>query len=163
MVQKTQLIALISAHLKQNLEYLERSASSAKDEATNEESKPENRYDTRALEASYLAGAQEARIAELKSKLTSLIRIKLKFFSDVDPIGETALVEVKRGSKAVFYFILDVAAGIEITDPTNSAKKIICISSQSPLGTKLLGRIQGELIDMGDDNRSVEMEVLRVE
>ncbi len=46
--------------------------------ATHEESKPENEYDTRGLEASYLAGAQAKRTAEIEELLIILKHLDVK-------------------------------------------------------------------------------------
>ena len=45
--------------------------------ATNEESKAENKYDTRGLEASYMAQAQSLRVSELKKDHYNLLRMAL--------------------------------------------------------------------------------------
>ena len=58
---KAELLALLGAHL----ETLERAHRAACEGATHEEAKPENDKDTRALEQSYLARGQAARIDEL--------------------------------------------------------------------------------------------------
>src|SRR4051812_31278987 len=55
---KEELVKAIIAKLNHNLGILERAARAAHAEATHESSKAENKYDTRGLEASYLAGGQ---------------------------------------------------------------------------------------------------------
>ena len=67
----------------------------ATDGATNEESKPEGKYDTRALEASYLAGAQAERLRELRASREFLANLPIKNFGPDDSIGPSAIVALK--------------------------------------------------------------------
>ena len=61
------LIAQIRAQIDAQLAGVAAMTAAARDEATASESRPENQYDTRALEASYLAAGQGQRLAELKA------------------------------------------------------------------------------------------------
>ena len=64
--QKPVWLATVRTTLRAQLAALETMVGASRDEATNAESRPENKYDTRALEASYLAAGQGARLADLK-------------------------------------------------------------------------------------------------
>ena len=64
-MNKQVLLHLIVAQLKESRDALVRAANAAHEEATHEESTAENKYDTRGLEASYLAEAQSRRVAEV--------------------------------------------------------------------------------------------------
>ena len=63
-LDKAKLVETILKSLEKDLEVLREAEKSTREAATHEESKPENEYDTRGLEASYLAGAQSKRIIE---------------------------------------------------------------------------------------------------
>ena len=65
-MDKRKIIEAIRRQLEKDLNVLKEAALIAYEAATNEESKPENEYDTRALEASYIAGAQAKRAGELE-------------------------------------------------------------------------------------------------
>ena len=65
-MDKAKLIAKIVASLEAELEVTLNAVKSAVEGATHEEARAENEYDTRGLEASYLAGAQTARTAEIE-------------------------------------------------------------------------------------------------
>lgn len=69
---KSAVVAAVLAKLEQELAQLRLSAKAAESAATDEESKPENEYDTRALEASYLAEAQLQRVAALERAVKAL-------------------------------------------------------------------------------------------
>lgn len=66
---KKKLIELICAQLEKDLQTAIAAAVATYEAATHEESKPENEYDTRGLEASYLAGAQSKRAGEIEELL----------------------------------------------------------------------------------------------
>ena len=57
-MKKAQLLKQIVASLSESLGVLEKAARASHAEATHESSKAESKYDTRGLEAAYLAGGQ---------------------------------------------------------------------------------------------------------
>lgn len=124
--------------------------------ATHEESKPENEYDTRGLEASYLAGAQEKRVAEIEELLSICKRLKIKTFTKNDPISSTALVEVELNSKKSFVFLLPKGGGQTLRFEDHSVQ---VITPASPLGEALLGLKVGDaaLVEMGDTSKEYEI------
>ncbi len=83
---KVEVVAALAARLQGELDALFAVITMARDEATHGESRPENQYDTRATEASYLAAGQGQRLAELK---------QLKaWFDAVDPSRRCERVEL---------------------------------------------------------------------
>ena len=64
-MQKAQLIQQIVASLSEGLALLEKAARASHAEATHESSKAESKYDTRGLEAAYLAGGQARQAKEI--------------------------------------------------------------------------------------------------
>ena len=77
-MKKEDLLKKLIQKVTENLESLTQSALDAKAAATDEEAKPENKYDTRALESSYLAEAQSVRVGELKRALHGLQNFQMK-------------------------------------------------------------------------------------
>ena len=104
-------------------------------------SKPESKYDTRGLEASYLARGQSKQAAEIESAIAEFEKLPVKKFGAGDPIGLGALVELENGGENLFYFIGPRAGGTEVL---HDKKGILVITPQSPLGDQLLGKKQGE-------------------
>src|SRR5271163_799711 len=74
---KDELVRILAA----DLEVRERAHKAALEGATHEEAKPENDKDTRALEQSYLARGQAARIQELREGLTAVEALLLRDFA----------------------------------------------------------------------------------
>lgn len=127
--------------------------------ATHEESKPENEYDTRGLEASYLAGAQSKRVSEIEEALSIFKSIKLKDFTQNDPLASTAVVELESEGKTLFVFLMPKGGGIIIKQDNRSYQ---VVTGTSPLGEALQGLKVGDvaLVETGKQER--EYEILNV-
>ena len=68
-MHKAQLIQQIIASLSESLALLEKAARASHAEATHESSKAESKYDTRGLEAAYLAGGQARQAKEIMDSI----------------------------------------------------------------------------------------------
>ena len=158
-IDKTQLIEMLTAQAEKELTIARDSAKETYDAVTNEESKPENEYDTRAIEASYLAMAQSKRISELEELLTSYKFVQLKNFTDEDPIGPTALVEVSLNNKISFVFLMPKGGGHIVNFQGHPVQIITPIS---PLGEALLGLKTGDGAVVETNSQTREYEILSV-
>ena len=153
---KKSLLAQSAGKLETELNILRASAAAARDAATHIENKPENQYDTRGLEASYLAGAQDARAVELQSAL-DLIRATLPQEFRVDQaVGLTAVVELTNELSTVRYFILQIAGGYTLESPDGP---VLTITPQTPLGRALIGKKTGDeiLVQISQGDREYEL------
>lgn len=102
-MDKQLIIEAIRENITKEITNLKEVVKATIEGVTNEESKPENEYDTRGLEATYLARGQNQRIADLEEVLLMLRHINLKNFGPHDGISNTALVEIEfNGKKAPF-------------------------------------------------------------
>jgi transcription elongation GreA/GreB family factor len=140
-MKKNQLLKQIVASLTENLAVLERAARASHAEATHESSKAENKYDTRGLEAAYLAGGQARQVKEIMDAIALYDAMTAKDFGPADPIDLTALVELDTDGVHSTYFIGPKSGGLEFK---HQRKEIILITPQSPLGQNLIGKTQGE-------------------
>lgn len=138
---KRALVQKIVAHLSGELEAYALSARAAHEEATHEQSKAENKYDTRGLEASYLARGQSRQAAETEQARELYAALEVRAFGPGDPIDLSALVKVESGRETDWYFVGPRAGGTEIED---GKRTILLITPQSPLGAQLVGRKQGD-------------------
>jgi hypothetical protein len=102
-MNKKQIIKLFIDQISEELNSMKSAALNTYSEATQEESKAENKYDTRGLEASYLAGAQAKRVEELQAVLAVFKNFPLKNFNDEDRISLTALIEVQKIKNRAFF------------------------------------------------------------
>jgi transcription elongation GreA/GreB family factor len=140
-VNKTTLVKKIIARLTENLELLQKAAQASHAEATHESSKAENKYDTRGLEAAYLAGGQARQAKEIQDSITSYESLMTRQFSTGDPIDLSAVVDLKTDGALSTYFVGPKAGGLEIE---HGGREILVITPQSPLGKNLIGRKSGE-------------------
>jgi transcription elongation GreA/GreB family factor len=144
-MNKRLLIKKIVARLAEELETYFRAAQFSRAEATHESSKAENKYDTRGLEASYLARGQSKQAAELKSSIDDFEKLPVKKFAADEPVDLGALVELEHEGERDCYFIGPRAGGTEIVQ---DKKEILVITPQSPLGAQLVGKRAGEPLQL---------------
>lgn len=140
-VNKRAIIKKITAKLADELELYFRAAQFARAEATHEQNKAEHKYDTRGLEASYLARGQSRQAAELEAAIVEFEKLDGKPFASGQIIGMGALVELEHSGEKSFYFIGPRAGGTEVI---HDRKEILVITPQSPLGEQLMGKKQGD-------------------
>jgi transcription elongation GreA/GreB family factor len=140
-MNKRAVIQKIIAKLTGELGIYFRAAQFSRAEATHESSKAESKYDTRGLEASYLARGQSRQAAEIEAAIAEFEKLPVKKFGADDAIQLGALVELENGGEKFFYFIGPRAGGTEVW---HDKKEILVITPQSPLGEQLLGKKSGD-------------------
>ncbi len=140
-MNKRAIIKKITEKLVSELEIYFRAAHASRTEATHEQSKAESKYDTRGLEASYLARGQSKQAAELEAAIAEFEKLGAKKFADGDAIALGALVELEHGGENSIYFVGPRAGGTEIL---HEKKEILVITPQSPLGEQLIGKKSGD-------------------
>ena len=158
-MDKRELIASIIAELRLELELLMKAARAAHSEATHESSKAENKYDTRGLEASYLARGQSRQAAETALAIEEFQKLVVRDFTEGDEIDVAALVEVSAKRERNFYFIAPRAGGTEVSV---NGTEILVITPQSPLGQQLVGRKQGDKIKLAIAGTTSEFRIASV-
>jgi hypothetical protein len=157
-MNKRDLLARIIAKLAAELELITTAALATHAEATDEENKAEDKYDTRGLEASYLAHGQSKAAEEAAQAVAQFSALPLRDFVAGEPISLGALVRLEgRGTN--HYFIGPRAGGTEIEaggDP------VLVITPQSPLGRQLMGRRQGDTLQLDLGGKRSEFRVSSV-
>jgi len=156
-MDKKTLIHQLQVHLAQELALLVDAARSAHEAATHEESKPEDSHDTRSVEASYLAGAQAQRASEIQQQITMYKFMPLRVYGKNDVICPGSLVELQLNQTRAFYFIAPQGGGL-IT--TLDGKPIQVITPQSPMGEALLGKKEGDTVEVEIRDNTREYKVI---
>lgn len=136
-MNKKELFFSLRAEIEKNLEIAMTAAQNTYDIATHEENKAENKYDTRGLEASYLAGAQAKRVMDLKETLQVVINVGVKNFDSKSKIALTALIETESQAKKSYFLLLQKGGGQSFK---YNEKLIQVITPESPMGKNLVGR-----------------------
>jgi len=140
---KQQLLKL----MQQELDAAFDAVNEAHANATHEQSKPENQYDTLALEAAYLAHGQSERIAELQDQIAILNNFELREFSEDDQIAAGALIQLLNciDDTTRLLWLLSVAGGEVLT---SGEGKITTVTPEAPIAQELIGRYEGDEITL---------------
>ena len=158
-MDKKKLLAAICVQLEKDLQIAKEAALATYDAATNEESKAENEYDTRGLEASYLAGAQAERVRDIEAQLNLYKLIELKNFNATSPIGATALIEVDHNERKSYILLMPKGGGFIIKF---EGQNIQIVTPASPLGEALVGLKQGDTAVVETANNVKEYDIISV-
>jgi transcription elongation GreA/GreB family factor len=159
-MNKRAIIKKIITRLTEELEVYFRAAHASRTEATHESSKAENKYDTRGLEASYLARGQSKQAAELEAAIAEFQKLAAKPFAAADAIAVGALVELEHGGENSVYFVGPRAGGTEVL---HDRQEILVITPHSPLGEQLMGKKAGDQPQLTFSGTKQAAKILRVE
>ena len=144
-IGKLEILKLVRERVSADLATMNAAQRTVVEGATHEENKPENDKDTRALEQSYLARGQALRVVELQGELNQLKALELRAFTDETSIALGALIAVDDGEALVHYFIAPAAGGLRVTV---SGVEVRVVTPQSPIARALLGKRQGDDLDV---------------
>jgi hypothetical protein len=139
-MNKRALIRKIVARLTDELEVYFRAAQASRAEATHEQSKAENKYDTRGLEASYLARGQSKQAAEIQGAIAAFEKLDARKFGAGEPIDIGAFVELEFDGEKTACFVGPRAGGTEVL---HEKREVLVITPQSPLGGTTSGSEAG--------------------
>jgi hypothetical protein len=156
---KRDLILSFIQHLETQISFLKESARAAHDAATNEESQPENQYDTRALEASYLAGAQSKRVLEVTELLNLFKTMPFKEFSSADAVQATALIDVRVDEKTSKMLMMPKGGGVDLKQGDDV---IQIVTPASALGETIIGMKVGDIAEYEVGKNIRECEILSI-
>jgi transcription elongation GreA/GreB family factor len=158
-VNKKKLIGAIVEKLRADLALYHKAAGAARAEATHEQSKAENKYDTRGLEASYLARGQSRQAAEIAQAITHFEKLAVREFGAGDAVDTGAVVTLQAGKETSTYFIGPRAGGTEVM---HDNEEVLVITPESPLGSQLVGRKAGEKCELDLGGRKQQFKVMNV-
>ncbi len=144
-MDKAALIVTILSTLETELSQSILAAKATAAAASDGDSKAENKYDTRNLEASYLARGQGFRVAELRAAVADYQALVAEPFRADQPIGPGAFVLVRQRGEDLHYFLGPAAGGTEVQ---HEGKEVLVTTISSPLGKLLLKRRAGETLSL---------------
>lgn len=140
MTPKAELITSIRTHLRSHLERLEAAARDSHAAATDPDAKAESKYDTRSLEASYLASGQARQLEEMGEALRLLESFEPPDFEVDDAVAPGALVELLRDDEEELYLLAPAAGGLSVE---HQGREITLLTPQSRLFQALIGKSVG--------------------
>ena len=158
-MDKAQLIKEIADGLRRSLGILDKAARAAHAEATHESSRAENKYDTRGLEASYLAAGQARQARETLAAIKLYDALAPKAFAKGEPVDLGALVQLTVDRTRSFYFVGPSGGGLEVT---LDGEEITVITPSSPLGQSVMGKQAGDKWTTNIGGAKVRYEIMSV-
>ena len=145
-MDKRLLIKKIVAQLDEVLVRFADAARGSAADATDEQNRAENKYDTRGLEASYLAAGQGRKALETVQAREAFTSMVVRDFAPDEAIAPGALVEMDDGGAQLCYFLGPSAGGTEVE---HEGREVLVITAQSPLGQWLIEKRAGDLLPGG--------------
>lgn len=158
-MSKKSLIDSLLAGARADLAAAESAAQAASSGAQSESMKSDGKYDTRGIEAGYLAGAQLKRVEELKLEVQMLEELPVKNYQADDVVGVGALVDLDINGTVRSYFIATTAGGtiLKIND-----KAVLVISVFSPIGDAVMGLSVGDEFELETASGTRHHKVMKI-
>lgn len=151
------LLGELITKLKAELAALEEAAKSNKDFATDQEFKAESKYDTRALEASYLASAEAKRVEDLQLEIQMLEEVDLKASEKLGEVCIGSLVELLHQNQKRHYLLIPTAGGTLLSHEGNP---VLVVSVFSPLGAAMIGLKSGDHFEVETPKETRSYQIL---
>lgn len=159
-MNKPRVLQRIIETLEIDLDVAIRAAQTAYETATHEENIAENKYDTLGLEASYLAAGQARRVEEIRQSLTQYRNLTLKPFDEQRGIQSGDLIVLESASGVARQLFLGPdAAGLKVSVDEGL---ITVITARAPLGQTLLGKFDGDEVEIVVNGSRQSFEIVQV-
>jgi hypothetical protein len=140
-VEKSTIINLVRDAVKAKYDRMLEAARETASGVTDPENKAENKYDTRGLEASYLAAGQGEQVEALAEAVLMFQPSAFPRFEDGAQVAAGALVEGEIGGERLYYLLAPKAGGITCEF---DGCEVTVLTPEAPLRQRLLGLKAGE-------------------
>lgn len=141
-MNKAELRQIILLQLESRLAIAQSATQRAIDAATDEETVPEHKYDTLALEASYLAHGQAVRVQECEEDIQCYRELVLRDSERVAMSSFLSLIDEKDHIK--HFFIGPRVGGLSVKW---NDKDVAVLTPSAPLGAALMGKEVGDEVE----------------
>ncbi len=140
-IDKEALRQVIIERLERELSTLVAAANSAKEEATDSDSRQEGRFDMRGQLAAYMAAGQAKLAEELSAAIVAYRRLALDRTLPGSPVAAGSLVALDSAAGRNWYFVGPARGGMDVEI---TGIMVTVITPASPMGRALVGRQMGE-------------------
>jgi transcription elongation GreA/GreB family factor len=158
MIDKHALRDELARMIAADLDTRERAHRAAREGATHDEARPENDKDTRALEQSYLARGEAARVEQLRSALAEVQAMTLRSFFAEERAALGALVTLEEDGEELMLWLAPQGGGSRL-----ASGRVQVVTPASPLGRGILGKVAGDDLTVAVGGRTRELSVVRVQ
>lgn len=128
--------------------------------ATDKEAIAENKYDTRGLEASYLAHGQQERMAQCLEDNALFDALYIKRESSPSQVALGAVVTLAKDDVIRYVLIGPSAGGIKLEC---SGIEVLVITPQSPLGALLMGKELDDEVKLIIGDNAVNYDIIAID
>jgi hypothetical protein len=151
-MDKKRLLQEIIDRLRQTAKTMQEAAEATHAEATHEDNKAENKYDTRGLEASYLAEGQARQAEEAEANLLRFENLPFHTWSENETLEVGALVEIEMAGFRDLYLCGPGAGGMEIE---LDGEECTILTRESPMGRQVFGARVGDTLEINGRNAKI--------
>ena len=145
--------------LAEDLLRVEQAVRAAHETATHQENVAENKYDTLGLEAAYLATGQALRADAIRQAMAHWRQFRPRPYDANKGIQLGALVCLVCSDEKQQLFLGPDGGSMKLV---SGSELVQVISSESPLGSAMLGKCEGEEVSIQVASIRQQFEVLRV-
>ena len=153
LLAETLLIALSDVH-----QSAVDAAKRAHDTATDNENIAENKYDTLALEAAYLAQGQSLRVEQCAVDLIAFKEINVNALDTVVKVGALVLLIDEQDNERWLFFG-PAAGGLKVLF---EGKRIVVVTASSPLGQAIVGKQVGQEVSVNIAGKLITYEIVEI-
>ena len=139
-MSKISLHQNVLAQLRERFRLLLSAAAETRRGATDPENRSEGKYDTRSIEANYLADGQGRQAEKLAHAVAAIEQLGPRPWGADEPISSGAVVEVAMRGARLWFYVVPAGGGQEITF---EGREVTLLTPESPLGRQLVGARRG--------------------
>ncbi|MCE2594780.1 GreA/GreB family elongation factor [Motilimonas cestriensis] len=155
-MNKARLLAAMITALESIHQNARAAAKRAHDTATDDENIAENKYDTLALEAAYLAHGQSVRVAQCAADVQDFRQLDSSISYNKVTVGALVSIIDEQGNKKTL-FMGPSAGGLKVTI---DGQEVVVITPSSPIGKGLNQQQVGDEVSLTLAGKQVTYEVL---
>ncbi|MCX2759041.1 GreA/GreB family elongation factor [Vibrio sp. Sgm 22] len=157
-MNKSELRQIIIEQLESRLRIAQSATQRAIDAATDEETVPEHKYDTLALEASYLAHGQAVRVQECEDDIQYYRNLVLR---DSEKITVSSyVVVIDECDQYKHFFMGPRVGGLSVTWNEN---EVAIVTANAPFGQALMGKEVGDEVEFKVADKQFYYEVISID
>ena len=154
---RKRILDVLCGRLHEEAESLEATVSEAREAATHGELRQEGKYDTRGIEAGYLAGAHARRLQELRENLIRLEGFRSAGSVPKDRVAAGSIVTLEGDAGTETCFVAPVQGGGTLTV---DGVRVKVITATSPMGEAMSGLRPGETFEIEVRGEDLEYRVV---
>jgi transcription elongation GreA/GreB family factor len=158
-VDKAALLHAIIAQLETALALQAAAAHTSHEEATNEESRAEDKYDMRSQSAAYLAAGQSQLATEIAQAIAAYRQLGSQTLRSGETVRVGAIMTLESPGGTTVCFLGPLQGGLEVVV---QGVTVTVITTFSPVGRQLVGRRAGDRVLLPGRPHPVEHRVVAV-